>query len=102
MKLKIQESAEIVNVKPNQDLSPNDIREVLYKARRQYLYAKFITNGCYIQVTFIKDGTISVASNIRSSVFMNDFRRYERSGWTFPIVQNFVYKWMTLQRAWLY
>lgn len=94
----LKDDVQIVKVSPGVPLSPTVINNALFRANSNKMYAKFIINNLFIQVNFMRDGTISVSSNIRTPSFVNDLAVKSRKGWTFAIVKAFVYQWLTLSR----
>lgn len=102
VRLKLNEVTQMIHVNSSTTLTPAQIDKVLIRAKEDYMYAKFYTDKYFIQVNFMKDGSISVASNIRADAFLNDYRRNERQGWKYATVKTFIYQWMQVYRKILY
>lgn len=98
----INESVQMIHLGPTDKLTIDVINNALHAARIGYTYARFYTNNVFIQVNYMRDGTISVSSNIRSMPFLVDYRRQESYGWTEGRVKLFVYQWMQVCRQNLY
>ena len=94
----VDESVQMVHISPSESLTPNTINQVLHRARLGYTYARFYTDKVFIQVNYMRDGTISVSSNIRNPAFLIDYKRNESYGWTESRVKYFVYQWMSHYR----
>ena len=98
----LNESVEIVYVSESSPLTLDKIEYVMKRAAVNHCYAKFITGDLYIQISFQVDGTLAVASNIRSIVFLNDLWWQNKSGWTWLRAKTFIYQWMQLGRKMIY
>ena len=61
-------------------------------------YAKFYTDKWYISVHFEKDGSVSLASNIKSLDFIRDKSRVESKKFTLDLYCNFIYVWINRVR----
>jgi hypothetical protein len=95
---RVLESIQLIHIKPNAALTPTAINYALQKARSNWMYAKFYTDTAFIQVNFMRDNTISVATNIRNPQCVNQLWKYNQQGWTFNSVKDFVYRWMQVNR----
>ena len=91
-------SVQMIHIGSNTVLTSTAIQYALMRASANFMYAKFYTDKYFIQVNFMKDGTINVSSNITNPVFVNDLHRQEKYGWTFSRTKNFVYQWMQISR----
>lgn len=88
----------MVHIGPNTALTLTTINYALLRAKSNCMYAKFYTDKYFIQVNFMRDGTINVSTNINNMSCMNDYHRKDKLGWTFPRAKQFVYQWMQLSR----
>ena len=95
----INEDVQLIHISPTTKLTPPMITSILYRAMGNKMYAKFYTDKVFIQVNFAKDGTISVASNIRDGAFLRDYNNKCRIGWNFALVKSFIYQWMQASRS---
>lgn len=94
----IDESVQLIHIGPNTALTKTAIHYALMKASSNRMYAKFYTDNVFIQVNFMKDGSISVSSNIRYRGFVDALWKMEQRGWTFNSVKYFVFQWMNVNR----
>lgn len=95
---RFMESVQLIHLGPNTALTLTAINYALQKARSNYMYAKFYTDNAFIQVNFMRDNTISVATNIRNPSCVNELWKYNQQGWNFGLVKEFVYRWMQQNR----
>ncbi len=95
----INESVQMIHISPSTHLMPAQIQYALQTAASNFMYAKFYTDKWFIQVNFMKDRTINVASNIKLPQFVADLWRMENQGWTMATVKQFVYQWMQISRS---
>lgn len=94
----LNDSAQLIRVYPHTILTPTVIRQALTRAQSSRMYAKFYTDKFFIQVNFMRDGSISVASNIRHQAFLQDLWKKNQIGWNLAYATSFVYTWMQLSR----
>ena len=95
---RIKEGVQMIHVGPNTALTLTQIQMVCRKAKMNYMYAKFYTDKYFIQVNFMRDNTINLSTNIKNPSFITQYRRYEKEGWTFGRVVEFIYGWMQIKR----
>lgn len=98
----INDDVQLVKVNPGTVLTPSVVGQVIQRAYSNKMYAKFYTDKIFIQVNFARNGDISVSSNIRSPVFINDLWKKNQNGWSIPLVKSFIYQWMQVSRRTLY
>ena len=92
------ESVQLIHLSPNTALTLTAINYALTKAASNKMYAKFYTDKVFIQVNFMKDNTINVATNIRNPVCLQQLWKYNQRGWSFNSAKDFVYQWMQKSR----
>ena len=98
----IKEGVQLIHIGPNTDLTMTAINYALLRAKSRSMYAKFYTDKNFIQVNFMKDGTINVSTNIRYPACVNDLWKKNQIGWSLPLAKAFVYQWMQLSRRVIY
>ena len=98
MRIKYEESTQLIHIDPNTTLTSTRINQVLISAKGCNSYAKFYTDKYFIQVNFMKDNTINVSTNIRLSQCIQDLWRKNKIGWNIDLAGQFVYQWMTVYR----
>lgn len=94
----LNDDVQLIRIGRNTVLSPVIIQRALQRAYSNKMYAKFYTDKYFIQVNFMRDGTISVASNIRNQAFLQDLWKKNQQGWTMAYAKSFVYQWLQLSR----
>ena len=92
------ESVQMIHLGPSTALTMTAINYALTKAASNKMYARFYTDKVFIQVNFMKDNTINVATNIRNPMCLQQLWKYEQRGWSFNSAKEFVYQWMQLSR----
>lgn len=98
MKKILNDDIQLIRVSPGVPLTPTRINTALQRAYSNKMYAKFYTDKYFIQVNFARDGSISVASNIRLPAFVNDLSRRSSKKWTIPDVKSFIFQWLQISR----
>lgn len=94
----INENIQMIHIGPTTRLTSTSILYALQRARSSRTYAKFYTDKYYIQVNYMRDGTVNVASNITNCAFNNDLRRLDRQGWNDSRAKEFIYRWLQINR----
>lgn len=95
---RVLESVQLIHIKPTTALTTTAITYALTKAASNKMYAKFYTDKVFIQVNFMRDNTINVATNIRNPACLQQLWKYNQRGWSFNGARDFVYQWMQLSR----
>lgn len=94
----INENVQMIHIGPTTKLTSTSILYALQRARASRTYAKFYTDKYYIQVNYMKDGSVNVASNITNIAFSNDLRRLDQQGWNDSRAKEFIYRWLQINR----
>lgn len=94
----INENTQLIHIGPTTRLTSTSVMYALQRARSSRSYAKFYTDKYFIQVNYMRDGTMNVASNIVNPSFVNSLRRFEQQGWTDSRAKEFIYQWMQISR----
>jgi len=98
---KIKEDVKMIRLGANTALTTSQISKAVQDAFGSRGSAKFCTDKLWIQVSFLRDGTPVVSSNIRSQRFLRDYHEKSKR-WTIQSIKSFVYQWMQLSRRTLY
>lgn len=98
MKLRINESIQLIHISSNSELTYNAVQHALVMAKCNKDYAKFYTDKWYISVHFEKDNSVSIASNIKAIDFLRDKSRIESRTFTLDLYSNLIYVWMNKVR----
>lgn len=102
MKRILNDDIQLIKINKGTVLTPSMVGQAIQRAYSNKMYAKFYTDKFFIQVNFARNGDISVSSNIRSPIFVNDLWKKNQSGWSISKVKAFIYQWMSLSRRTLY
>lgn len=95
---RVVEGVQMVHIGPNTALTLTAINYALLRASYNRMYAKFYTDKWFIQVNFMRDGTINVSTNIRHPSCIADMWKKEKQGWSIGLAKQFVYQWMQISR----
>lgn len=98
MKLYINENIQLIHISSNNELKYTAIKHAMVMAKTNKDYAKFYTDKWYISVHFERDGSVTLASNIKSLDFIRDKTKVERQKFTLDLYSNFIYVWMNRVR----
>lgn len=98
MRRVLNDDVQMIEIHPHTILTTSVVRQALKRAQSNRMYARFYTKKYFIQVNFMRDGNISVASNIRHQSFLQDLWKKNQIGWNFANAVAFVYQWMGLSR----
>ena len=94
MKLKINESIQLIHINAGTDITIPLIKRALIMARGNKDYAKFFLDKWYISVAYQKDGSVIFSHNIRSQEFQRELNIMERQGYNIDKYCYFICKWL--------
>jgi len=94
LKLKINESIQLIHINAGTDITIPLIKRALIMARGNKDYAKFFLDKWYISVAYQKDGTAIFSHNIRSLEFQRELNVMEKQGYNIDKYSYFICKWL--------